>query len=375
MRVLVAPQEFKESLTAREVSTAIERGIQRVHPEWEINTLPMSDGGPGFLDIVNTHISSTLHQVQVHNAAGNVINANYLGLNEKSIALIEAAQANGIALISPHERNPITATSAGVGDLITVALKEQYEKIVIGVGGSASTDGGIGMANTLGAQFLDKHGNSIASNASELYKLDEIKWHPSLTIQNTSFQVVSDVKNPLLGPMGAATIFGPQKGATSEQIPFLEAGLTQLKKVIQSSLGIDVSTLEGGAGAGGLAAGLVAFLGADIQSGFNFVADTIKFEKYLKATDVVITGEGRYDDQSANGKTTGHIKKLCKKLQVPCILFVGETISQDKDVWTLTNDITSKEDAMHEAPTLLEKMARKWAENYKFKDHLAESDQ
>ena len=364
MRVLIAPQEFKESLTARQVTAAINRGIQTACPNWEIDTLPMSDGGPGFLDVISTHIPATSHPVQVQNPLGDMIYANYLRLNDKNIVLIEAAKANGLVLIPTLKRDPITSGSAGVGDLINAALHEKSEQIIIGLGGSASSDGGIGMAKVLGAHFLDRDGNTIGPGISELHKLFEINWQPSLEIKKTTFQVASDVKNPLLGPMGAATIFGPQKGATSQQIIFIEEGLKHLAEIVKTSLGIDVSKIEGGGAAGGLAAGLSAFLGAEIRSGFDFVAHTINLEKHLHKADIVITGEGRYDKQSSNGKTTGRIKKLCQEQNKPCIIFTGETASKDKDIWTITDSTIDKEQSMSKASLFLEQAAQQWAKEY-----------
>tara|TARA_B100000029_G_scaffold505228_1_gene585574 strand:- start:388 stop:1488 length:1101 start_codon:yes stop_codon:yes gene_type:complete len=364
MRVLIAPQEFKESLTAQQVTAAINRGIHTACPTWKIDALPMSDGGPGFLDVISTHIPSISHPVQVQNPLGDTIYADYLRLTNKNIVLIEAAKANGLALIPTLKRDPITSGSAGVGDLIHAALHARSEKIIVGLGGSASSDGGIGMAKVLGADFFDRDGNTIGPGISELHKLTEINWQPSLAIKNTTFQVASDVKNPLCGPMGAAAIFGPQKGATSQQIIFIEEGLKHLAEVLKTSLGIDVLKIEGGGAAGGLAAGLNAFLGAEIHSGFDFVAHTINLEKHLSKADIVITGEGRYDNQSSNGKTTGRIKKLCEEQNKPCIIFAGETTSKDKNIWTIADNTIDKQQSMSKAKLFLEQAAHQWAKGY-----------
>ena len=307
VRVLVAPQEFKGSLGADEAADAIANGLLEAHPDWEIDRLPMSDGGPGLLDAIRRAVKADTTAAVVSDPLGRRVLARYLRLRESGDAVIEAAQANGLWHVQPPERDPLYADTAGVGEIIADALAVHTKRIIIGVGGSATTDGGAGMAAALGARFLNSAGEPLPPGGAPLADLARIDWARPAFTNGVEFLVATDVTNPLLGPNGAARIYAPQKGATPEQVDILDAALHRYAAVVRRSLGVDIASLPGGGAAGGLAAGLVAFLGARIESGFELVAETVHLDDRIGRADLVVTGEGSFDSQSLQGKVTGRI--------------------------------------------------------------------
>jgi glycerate kinase len=353
VRALVAPQEFKGSLTAVEAVAAIARGIREARPSWEVDELPLSDGGPGFLDALHAAIGGRRMEVATRDALGRARTGSWL-LDSDGTAFVEAAQANALVYLSPAERAPLTAGSFGVGEILRAALGTSPAHVVVGVGGSASSDGGAGMAQALGARLLDRRDLEIGSGGGVLTDLDRIEWsRPVLP----PIDVATDVTNPLLGPDGAAAVFGPQKGATPGDVAKLELAFARFAEVVERDLGIDVRTLPGGGAAGGLAAGLVALLGARIVSGFDVVAGACRFAERLAAADVVVTGEGSFDVQSGRGKTTGRVIAAAEAAGKRWIVFAGRAEGRAANVYELSTEVRPGEDSVRDAAAVLERLA------------------
>lgn len=361
-RVLVAPQEFKESLTATEAAQAIGRGIAAARPAWERDLLPFSDGGPGFLDALQTALGGERHRVDARDGLGRHRPAEYLALDGGATIVIEAAQANGIALIPPAERDPLRASTEGVGDLLRAAMAHRPARVIVGVGGSATTDGGTGMARALGARFLDASGNDLPPGGGPLDQLARIEWTRPAALAGAEILVASDVTNPLTGPNGAAAVFAPQKGADRAQVAVLDSGLRRLAQILREALAVNVEATPGAGAAGGLGAGLVAFLGARIVSGFDVVAEATRFDERLVRADFVVTGEGRFDRQSLQGKTTGRIVAAARQAGKRVTVFAG-TAEGAPGVELRTLDAVEPDPArsMPDAATLLESLASRWA--------------
>jgi glycerate kinase len=359
MRVLVAPQEFKGSLSADEAAAAIARGIRRERPEWEVDVLPLADGGPGFLDAIRRSVTSDVVGSVVHDALGRKVVARSLRLRGQATAVIEAAQANGLLHVAPAERDALAADSFGVGELIAGALDGRTKRIVVGVGGSATTDGGAGMARALGARFFDADGDELPPGGGPLARLSRMTWQRPAALDGVEVVVACDVRNPLTGPQGAAAVYGPQKGATPDQVQRLDQALDRFAAVVRDSLGVDLADMPGAGAAGGLAAGLVAFLGARVESGFEIVADVTGFDARLASADVVVTGEGSYDGQSGEGKTTGQVMARAAAAGKPGVVLAGR--SSVSHVRTLLDLEPDEETAMARAAVLLEELAARWA--------------
>lgn len=358
MRVLVCPQEFKGSLTAREAAEAIRRGVAAADPSAAIDMLPLSDGGPGFIDALHAALPSDLYAVPCRDPLGRAVEGALLVAGDT--VFLEAAQANGLGRLSPGELAPLVASTAGVGDLISAALDVSPASIVIGVGGSATNDGGSGMATALGARFLDANDEELPRDVPSLAMLSRIAWGRPSSLRGVDIVVATDVRNPLLGPAGAAAVFGPQKGAGPAEVRAIEAALTVYARVVESTLGVAVAELPGAGAAGGLAAGLVAFLGARISSGFDTVAAATALEARMAEADLIITGEGRYDAQSSMGKVTGRVKAFAEAARIPCLVLAGTAspaIDADAGVRTLAALAQSPEDSMARAAGLLEAIA------------------
>ena len=366
MRVLVAPQEFKESLSAGEAAAAIARGIAAVRPGWTVEQLPLSDGGPGFLDALERASGGRALPVPARDALGRPRTARVLELADARTCAVEAAMADGLALIAPAERDAPRAGTEGVGDLIAAALARKPRRLVVGVGGSAASDGGAGMARTLGARFLDAAGRDLAPGATPLATLDRIVWTPPPALDGVETLAATDVTNPLLGPRGATAVFGPQKGASPEQVAAIEAALRRYAAVLERSLGADVGGLPGAGAAGGLAGGLAAFLGARIVSGFEVTAEATGLRERLRRADVVVTGEGSFDAQSLGGKTTGRLRALAGAAGAPCVVLAGRATAEAGEARTLAEVEPDASLHMREAAPLLERLAARWAESAVF---------
>ncbi len=366
MRILVCPQEFKESLTARQAADAIARGARRADPTAEVDLAPMADGGPGTIDAVLSSITGERMKAAVSDPLGRPREAVWALLGD-STALIEAAEANGLALLRPEERDPRLTTTRGVGELVRAALDRDSRRLVLAIGGSATNDGGAGIAQALGARLLDADGRDLEPGGAALAvlrRIDVSGLDPRL--RSCQVTVAADAINPLLGPAGASLVYGPQKGGTPEAVAGLEAALENYAAVIRRDLGIDVAQVDGAGAAGGLGAGLVAFLGARIISGGEYVGEAISLANRIERADVVFTGEGRLDSQTAYGKAVAVVARMARERKRPVIAFAG-SVADDADPTALGLDAAipiaigpmTKEEAIAKAAELLSATAER----------------
>jgi len=331
MKIVVAPDSFKESLPARQVCEAIARGIRRVHPQAVIDLVPMADGGEGTVEALIAATGGSISSVTVSGPTGDPVVA-YWGMlgNDATTAVLEMASASGLALVSPERRNPLLTTTYGTGELILAAAQAGASRIIIGIGGSATTDGGAGAAQAAGVRFYDADDRLCASGMgggvlSEIARIDISERHPRIT--QTEICVACDVDNPLCGPRGAAAVYGPQKGATPQQVEILNTNLKHLAEVVKRDLGKEITDFPGAGAAGGLGAGLVAFFDATLQPGIELVMQAVNFQQRIADADLVITGEGKIDQQSMMGKVIEGVGNACKAAGIPAIALAG-TIGQ-----------------------------------------------
>ena len=323
MKILIAPDSFKESLSALEVCQAIESGFRQVFPDAGYTLLPMADGGEGTADVLSYALDGRWKELSVHDPLMRPIKAKYLLLSEGT-AVIEMARASGLHLLTPTERNPLATSSFGVGELIADALAEGATRIIIGLGGSATNDAGLGMLTALGVKFYDQQGELLNQGGAELAKLTRIDIRDCQpNIASTIFEVACDVTNPLCGELGASAIFGPQKGASPEQVAQLDQALSNFAQVCQQQGFKNCQNIAGAGAAGGLGFALMSFCAAKLQSGFATVAETLKLSEQIANADLVITGEGKLDAQTAMGKVAGGIGQIARKHGVPVIAICG----------------------------------------------------
>ena len=300
MRILVAPQGFKGTLTGWEAAEAIAEGVHRVLPDAELTLLPIADGGHGTLEALMAATAGERHRLRVTGPLGATVEAEWgvTGGSEPS-AVVEMAQGSGLTLVPETMRDPMRATTYGTGQLIAAALSAGHRRIIVGVGGSATNDGGTGAAQALGVRLRDASGNDLAFGAAGLLQLAHIDVAGRLpAIADATIKVATDVSNPLTGPIGAAMTYGPQKGGTPGMLPMLDAALANMADVVERDLGVRLRDLPGAGAAGGLAAGLVAFLGAKLSWGADVVLDALDFDQHLSDADLLVTGEGRLDWQT-----------------------------------------------------------------------------
>ena len=320
MQILVVPDSFKESLSAREVAQAISNGIQSVNSEVVVKQLPFSDGGEGALDLLQNLFDGALVITSTIDAIGRSIKAPYFRFANRKAAWIELSQASGLAQIEPKQRNPMMASTYGTGLQIRHALDAGAEEIYLGIGGSATNDGGTGILSALGGLFSDAEGEMLLPGGGFLTELDHIDVE---AIPQFQLKVACDVTNPLLGVQGATAVYGPQKGVTPEMQPQLEAGLANFSKHIELLTQKSVAEVPGAGAAGGCAAGLHGLLGAELMSGFELLAELSNLESEIKEADLVITAEGCVDGQSIEGKLPVGVAKLTQKHNKPLIVLTG----------------------------------------------------
>lgn len=331
MKIVVAPDSFKESMTAKEVCEYIEKGLKAVSKNWEIIKIPMADGGEGTLDALIDSTKGKIFYEQTVGPLGDELTSRFGILGEKNIAVIEMASTSGLELISPEKRNPYITTTFGTGQLILKALDLNVEKIILGIGGSATNDGGAGMLQALGAKLLDENNNQIGYGGYELSRLKKIDFSElDERLKKVEILVACDVTNPLTGENGASYIFGKQKGATPEMIKVLDRNLLLYSKIIEKDLGIKVDDIPGSGAAGGLGAGLLA-LGANLKKGIDIVIEASELEKKIAGANIVITGEGSIDGQTRFGKTPYGVAMAAKKQGIPTIILAGN-VGKDIDI-------------------------------------------
>ncbi len=368
MKVIVAPNAFKGSLTAFEAADSIERGIRRFNKRARIIKKPLADGGDGTMEVLARATGGRILSAAVTGPLGKRVNARYALLGDGKTAVIEMAEASGIRLIKKSERDPMSATTYGMGELITRALDKGCKRFILGIGGSATNEGGSGMLLALGFRLVDANGRLIGRGGRGLALLDRIE-NPELAVKfgKLDIRIASDVRNLLLGRSGASAMFGPQKGATPKIVKKLEKALANYARVIKRDLGVDVSKLKGGGAAGGIGAGIYAFLGGRMKSGIELVIEASGLEKELRGAALLITGEGLIDDQSIYGKAPIGAARLAKKHGVPVLCLAGGIGKVSGKVYsagvtgiaTLVNGPVELEYAMKHAAELLSDAAER----------------
>jgi len=324
MKIVIAPDSYKESLSALEVASAIEAGFREIFPEAEYVKIPVADGGEGTVEAMVAATQGNIVRLTVTGPLGKPVEAFYGLSGDERTAFIEMAAASGLELVPAAQRDPLITTSFGTGELIKDALDRGVDHFIIGIGGSATNDGGSGMMQALGAQLLDEHGKQIAYGGGALPQLARIDIEQLDTrIKQCRFEVACDVSNPLTGDKGASAIFGPQKGATPELVQQLDKALEHYATLIHRDLDIDVLHIDGGGAAGGMGAALHAFCQAELRSGIEIVTEALGLAEQVKDADLVITGEGRIDSQSINGKVPIGVAKVAKQFDKPVIGIAG----------------------------------------------------
>lgn len=333
MKIVLAPDSFKESMTAKEVCQEIEKGLKKILKNIECISVPMADGGEGTTQSLVDATNGEFFTIDVTGPLGDIVKARFGILGDKKTAIIEMAQASGLELVPREKRNPMITTTYGTGELIKKALEKGVSTILIGIGGSATNDGGAGMFQALGGKLLDKNGNDIGFGGGELSKLDRIDIsNLDSRIKDVEIIVACDVQNPLTGKNGASHIFGKQKGANEEEREILDKNLKNFAEIIRKDIGKDVENIAGAGAAGGLGAGLMAFLSAKLKKGVEIVIEYSELEKKIQGADLVITGEGSIDGQTRFGKTPYGVAKTAQKYDIPVIALAGNI---GKDIETL----------------------------------------
>lgn len=375
MKIVIAPDSFKESLTALEAAQAIENGMKKVLSEADFVKIPMADGGEGTVQSLVDATEGRIITKTVTGPLGEPVEAFFGISGDKKTAVIEMAAASGLHLVPNEKRNPLITTTRGTGELIIAALEYGIEHIIIGIGGSATNDGGAGMAKALGIKMLDAAGKEIAEGGGALAEIAAINTaavDPRLA--SVRIEVACDVDNPLTGPRGASAIFGPQKGATPEMVQQLDANLSHYADMIRKEIGTDIEQIGGAGAAGGLGGGLMAFLSAELKSGVDIVLEATKLEDQLKDADFVITGEGKIDGQTVFGKTPIGVAKTAKKHSIPVIAIAGSLGSDSHKVhehgidavFSIVPGIVPLSDAFKNASVNVERLAVNLASVIKF---------
>lgn len=327
MKVVVAVDSFKGSMTSMEAGMAVKTGILAAHPEAEIIVKPLADGGEGTTDALIEGLNGKRIELQVTGPMGDPVSAYYGYLEETNTAVMEMASAAGITLCS--HTTPEEATTYGVGEMILHAIDRGIQNFVIGIGGSATNDGGIGMLKALGFSFLDKNGNDAGEGGQALARIASVKMSPKASLfSQCHFQIACDVTNPLCGPNGATYIYGPQKGVTEKTAPILDAGMANYAKVTADLMGTDNSNAQGAGAAGGLGFAFLSYLGGELTPGVQLLLKAVHLEDALTDADVVVTGEGRLDHQTAMGKAPVGVAKLGKKYGAKTIAFAGSVTKE-----------------------------------------------
>lgn len=367
MKIVIAPDSYKESLSAMEVANTIEKGFKQVFPDAEYIKIPVADGGEGTVDTMIDATKGEKIELIVTGALGQPLNAFFGISNDRSTAFIEVASASGLAQVPVEKRNPLITTSYGVGELILSALDLGARSFIIGLGGSATNDGGAGMLQALGVKLLDADNQNIGYGGAELVRLSKIDISSlDSRLPECRFNIACDVTNPLIGETGASAIFGPQKGASPQMVKQLDAALAHFASIIKQDLNIDVKDLPGAGAAGGLGAAFAAVLNGELKSGIGIITDLLNLEDKIKDADLVITGEGRIDHQSINGKVPVGVANIAKQYDVPVIGIAG-SLGQDIQVvydygldavFSILNKICTLSEAFGDAEINLEATAR-----------------
>ncbi len=369
LRIVVAPDKFKGSLTAPAAADAMARGVRRAVPEAQFVLVPMADGGEGTVEALVTATSGKVASAAVSDPLGRPVKARFGVLGDRQTVVIEMAAASGLPLLKQGERDPFRTTTFGTGELLNHALSlPGIKRVLIGIGGSATNDGGAGLAQALFYRFYDDEGHQLEPTPNALVRLARIDAsRRNRLLDGKAIDVACDVDNPLIGPRGASAVFGPQKfdparPATHEQIAQLDAFLDHFASIIKRDLGVDIAGMPGAGAAGGLGGGLVAFAGARLTPGVELIMDAVGLRAKLAGADLCLTGEGALDASTAGGKVVSGVARLCKELVVPCIALCGavgqgadSVLAQGLDAFfSICNGPMPLENAVRDAEALLE---------------------
>lgn len=367
MKIIIAPDSFKESLTAMEVANAIEAGFKQVMPHAQFIKLPMADGGEGTVQSLVDATNGAIINCPVTGPLGEKVDAFYGLSGDGQTAVIEMAAASGLHLVAPERRNPLLTTTYGTGELIKAALDKGVKHIIVGIGGSATNDGGAGMAQALGIKMVDKNGLEIGYGGGALAHLSRIDLSAvDARLQTVALEVACDVNNPLCGRKGAAHVFGPQKGATPEMVALLDKNLAHYADIIKTQLGREIKDMPGAGAAGGMGAALLGLFNATLRPGIEIVMDAVNFSEIIAGADLVVTGEGRIDSQTIHGKTPIGVARAAKKQGIPVIAIAG-CLSSDcavvyeqgiDCVFSVLSSAVSLEEAFRDAAANIEISAR-----------------
>jgi glycerate 2-kinase len=379
LKIVIASDSFKGSASTFEISESIEKGIRRIEPDAMVTKLPLADGGEGTVDALITALKGQYIERIVTGPLGKKVKAKF-GMINKEVAVIEMAEASGITLIQSEEKNPFKTTTYGTGELIKAALDYGVKEIFVGIGGSATNDAGVGMAQALGVSFKDRSNEEVGYGAESLAKIERIDVsNIDQRLKNTQLTILSDVTNPLCGENGASYVYGPQKGASIEDVVQLDGILKRFGKLLEAQLRINVIDKKGAGAAGGLGAGLMAFCQATLHSGTERVLEMMNLEEQVKDADLVITGEGMMDFQSVQGKAPLGVAKMAKKYGLPVIAIVGSEGPNVNEVYhhgiDLVIDIINKpmsiEEAMKNVGELTENAAEKAMRAFRLNQKLS----
>jgi glycerate kinase len=367
MKIVIAADSFKGSCSSLQVAVQTEQGIRKVFPDAEVVKVPVADGGEGTTEALVSGLGGTFRRIVVTGPLGAKVTAEY-GILPGKVAVMEMATASGLPLVPETDRNPALATTYGTGEMIRDALDQGCQRLMLGIGGSATNDGGLGMAQALGASFQDAAGRELGFGCGELAKLAKIDLSGlDLRLNKTEIITLCDVANPLCGPQGASYVYGPQKGVKPEDLPVLDRNLRHLATQIKAELGLEVDSIPGAGAAGGLGAGMIAFCGAKLRRGIETILELVELEAKLAGADLVITGEGRIDGQSIYGKVPVGVARLARKREIPVIALVGgigpgaEAVYEQgiNSIMSIVNRPMTLAESVHDADSLIAEAAER----------------
>lgn len=365
MKIVIAPNSFKGSLDAFEVARAIERGLLNSQLNVTCDLFPIADGGDHTLEVFHNWIGGDMNIKKVTGPLGDEVEAAWLHIKKNKTAVIEMARSSGISLVRDGRLNPLKANSIGTGELILDAVNNGAQKIILGLGGSATVDGGLGILQSFGADLYDSSGEKIPISTNPLIGLDHISIENiDQRLKQIEFQILCDVENPLLGQNGAAHIFGPQKGANSQGVEILEKSMKRFNEILAQKTGLDFSQLPGAGAAGGIAVALMSFFNTSIVSGVDFILEKMNFEESVKDASYLITAEGKVDSQTLHGKGPLGVADKAKMHNIPTIILAGKADEIDQlnhgfdAVFAITNGPMSLDNAMNRTAIDLEETAR-----------------
>ena len=353
-KIVVASDSFKGSLTSLEVAAGAEQGIHEVFPECEVVKVNVADGGEGTMDALRSTLGGQWVTVAAADPLGRPRNVSYVVLGDGNTAVIEMSAASGLPLLEPQEQNPMLTSTFGTGEMIVDALSRGCRRFLVGIGGSATNDAGMGMLEALGFRFIDKDGKVLPGRGESMSEVVDIDMsHVSPEVKESEFIIACDVDSPFCGPRGAAYVFSPQKGADPQMVAELDAGMVHLAEVIVRTTGKDIRNIPGAGAAGGLGGGFLAFLNSRLERGIEMVLDAIAFDDIIRGSDLVITGEGRVDSQTLTGKTPFGIMKRAQKQNIRTVAIGGAVMLGDDDdvsgfdsIWPVTPEGMPLEEAM-----------------------------